>query len=252
MSGAGSATRRRRARGSSATSRRRTPGALGGAWWVWKQACGDPHVVGYPGASGSLNPTECPSGRPLGLVTGYTDLLRRAYPRFAPGRLTELRVGLEQRRVVAARRARATATAASRSGCRATASRTCSGRASPTCASSAAPGGWLASALRPRRLRAERRARRRPRRRHVSPAAALPLTPPHRHPRARPREAGPHPRRPPAEASGAASGGIVLDLRGAPKGRIVVRIRLRGGRVERRVYRTCLPNPRRSARPGGR
>ncbi|MDQ5809006.1 MAG: glycoside hydrolase family 5 protein, partial [Actinomycetota bacterium] len=65
--------------------------AIGGAWWVWKQACGDPHVVGYPGASGSLNPTECPSGRPLGLVTGYTDLLRRAYPRYAPGRITELR-----------------------------------------------------------------------------------------------------------------------------------------------------------------
>ena len=63
---------------------------LGGAWWVWKQACGDPHVVGYPGASGSLNPTDCPSGKPQGLVTGYTDLLRRAYPRFAPGRLTAL------------------------------------------------------------------------------------------------------------------------------------------------------------------
>ena len=37
---------------------------LGGAWWVWRQACGDPHVVGYPGASGSLNPAECPSGQP--------------------------------------------------------------------------------------------------------------------------------------------------------------------------------------------
>ena len=57
---------------------------------MWKQACGDPHVVGYPGASGSLNPTACPSGEPQGLVTGYTDLLRRAYPRFAPGRLTAL------------------------------------------------------------------------------------------------------------------------------------------------------------------
>jgi endoglycosylceramidase len=65
--------------------------AIGGAWWVWKQACGDPHVVGYPGASGSLNPTSCPDGRPLGLVTGYTDVLRRAYPRAAPGRITSLR-----------------------------------------------------------------------------------------------------------------------------------------------------------------
>lgn len=65
--------------------------ALGGAWWVWRQACGDPHVVGYPGASGSLNPQECPSGRQLPLVTGYTDVLRRAYPRHAPGRLGRLR-----------------------------------------------------------------------------------------------------------------------------------------------------------------
>ena len=71
---------------------------LGGAWWVWKQACGDPHVVGYPGASGSLNPTDCPSGKPQGLVTGYTDLLRRAYPRFAPGRLTELESDSKSRR----------------------------------------------------------------------------------------------------------------------------------------------------------
>ena len=90
-SGAGSASRPTRARGWSATCAQEDARRLGGAWWVWKQACGDPHVVGYPGASGSLNPTECPSGRPLGLVTGYTDLLRRAYPRYAPGRITALR-----------------------------------------------------------------------------------------------------------------------------------------------------------------
>jgi endoglycosylceramidase len=65
--------------------------AVGGAWWVWKQACGDPHVAGYPGASGSLNPTTCPQGEQLPLVTGYTDVLRRAYPRAAPGRITALR-----------------------------------------------------------------------------------------------------------------------------------------------------------------
>lgn len=71
---------------------------VGGAWWVWRQACGDPHVVGYPGASGSLHPTACPSTKPLGLVTGYTDVLRRAYPRFAPGRLTALRSDFESGR----------------------------------------------------------------------------------------------------------------------------------------------------------
>ena len=65
--------------------------AIGGAFWVWKQACGDPHTVGYSGAAGALNRLECPGDRPLGLNTTFTKVLGRAYPRFAPGRITTLR-----------------------------------------------------------------------------------------------------------------------------------------------------------------
>jgi endoglycosylceramidase len=67
--------------------------AIGGAFWVWKQACGDPHTVGYSGAAGALNRLECPGDRPLGLNTTFTRVLGRAYPRFAPGRITALRAG---------------------------------------------------------------------------------------------------------------------------------------------------------------
>jgi endoglycosylceramidase len=64
---------------------------LGSAWWVWKSACGDPHVAGQPTFAGSLNPVACPSGAPLGQVAEYASVLSRAYPRAAPGRLTALR-----------------------------------------------------------------------------------------------------------------------------------------------------------------
>jgi endoglycosylceramidase len=63
---------------------------IGGAWWVWKQACGDPHVSGAPTFSGSLNPVSCPGDKPLGLEQTYTTLITRPYPRFAPGRLGTL------------------------------------------------------------------------------------------------------------------------------------------------------------------
>lgn len=65
--------------------------AIGGAFWVWKQACGDPHTVGYSGAAGALNRLQCPGDKPLGLNTTFTAVLSRAYPRFAPGRITSLR-----------------------------------------------------------------------------------------------------------------------------------------------------------------
>jgi endoglycosylceramidase len=63
----------------------------GSAWWVWRQTCGDPHVAGAPTFSGSLNRYACPGSRPLGLNTTFTTLLGRARPRFAPGRLTQVR-----------------------------------------------------------------------------------------------------------------------------------------------------------------
>lgn len=37
----------------------------GGAWWVWRQACGAPHTLGDGGAvtAGGLNRLHCPDGR---------------------------------------------------------------------------------------------------------------------------------------------------------------------------------------------
>lgn len=62
----------------------------GSAFWVWRQACGDPHTVGYNGAAGALNRLDCPGDRPLGLAAPTVEVLSRAYPRAAPGRLTAL------------------------------------------------------------------------------------------------------------------------------------------------------------------
>jgi endoglycosylceramidase len=233
--------------------------AIGGAWWVWKQACGDPHVVGYPGASGSLNPTECPSGRPLGLVTGYTDLLRRAYPRYAPGRITALESDWKTGRFTVSGRAEEAGRGRS------------AGRARSAAAScklevwvperepnlsaenvddlrvERRPGGFLATGC----ARGDYTLRGAP-----AEAAPPPATPCRSRRRIvinararvlRVRTRGVKPRS--ARRSGRR---VVLDLRGAAKGRIVVTLKLRGGRTERRVYRTCRPNPRRSARPGAR
>ena len=67
----------------------------GGAWWQWKQACGDPHGIGTPGSptpsrSGNLVILDCPANTEAGLVGEYLPILGRAYPRAAPGRLTSL------------------------------------------------------------------------------------------------------------------------------------------------------------------
>jgi endoglycosylceramidase len=67
----------------------------GGAWWDWKQACGDPHVIGTPGGqpsgvSPSLNRFACPSGRTLGRPAQFVRVLSRAYPRAAPGQLASV------------------------------------------------------------------------------------------------------------------------------------------------------------------
>ncbi|HEV3000727.1 MAG TPA: cellulase family glycosylhydrolase [Solirubrobacteraceae bacterium] len=220
---------------------------LGGAWWVWKQACGDPHVAGYPGASGSLNPTECPSGRPLGLVTGYTDLLRRAYPRFAPGRLTELRSDWRSGRWSLRGRA-------GDGSCRL---EVWVPDGEPDLAADGVgdlraerrPGGWLVTGC----ARGAYALSGAPAEASRAPAAAAPCRSRRRiviHARGRVvrvRTRGVRPRRVTARGRR-----VVVDLRGSRRGRIVVTIRLRGGRVERRVYRTCRPNPRRSARPAGR
>jgi endoglycosylceramidase len=221
---------------------------LGGAWWVWKQACGDPHVVGYPGASGSLNPTECPSGRPLGLVTGYTDLLRRAYPRFAPGRLTALESDWRTGRWSLRGRA-------GDGSCRLEVwvperEPNLSADGVGDLRTERRPGGWLVTGC----ARGDYALRGEPGEAGAGgPATTSPCRSRRRiviHARGRVvrvRTRGVKPRRVTRRGRR-----IVLDLRGSRKGRIVVTIRLRGGRTDRRVYRTCGFSPRRSARPAAR
>lgn len=69
--------------------------AYGGAWWDWKQACGDPHVAHAPDGvpepvSGSLNRYSCPDQTNLGIDPAFGDVLSRPVPRAVPGRITRL------------------------------------------------------------------------------------------------------------------------------------------------------------------
>jgi endoglycosylceramidase len=71
----------------------------GGAWWQWRQSCGDPHAVRWSGGqvvSGSgtsthLNLLSCPGNVDLGPNDAFLDIVGRGYPRAAPGRLVEVR-----------------------------------------------------------------------------------------------------------------------------------------------------------------
>lgn len=69
--------------------------AVGGAWWSWKQACGDPHVVNRPGAepspvSPSLNRYTCPDQVMSAPDPAFAEVLSRPVPRAVPGRITKL------------------------------------------------------------------------------------------------------------------------------------------------------------------
>jgi len=71
----------------------------GGAWWQWRQSCGDPHAVAWSagqvvapsGTQTHLNLLGCPGNVDLGSNDAFLDILGRGYPRAAPGRLLELR-----------------------------------------------------------------------------------------------------------------------------------------------------------------
>jgi endoglycosylceramidase len=71
----------------------------GGAWWQWRQSCGDPHavawsgdeVVSHSGTETHLNLLGCPGNLDLGPNDAFLDILGRGYPRAAPGRLVEVR-----------------------------------------------------------------------------------------------------------------------------------------------------------------
>lgn len=70
---------------------------LGGAWWQWRQPCGDPHSIEWGvGCSGQatithLNRLQCPGDVDLGPTEDFLRVLGRGYPRATPGRLTRLR-----------------------------------------------------------------------------------------------------------------------------------------------------------------
>jgi len=62
---------------------------LGGAWWQWRQACGDPHTLDNPERKTSdqlhLNGVTCPGDGDKGITKAYALVLSRAFPRSAPG-----------------------------------------------------------------------------------------------------------------------------------------------------------------------
>ncbi|MFC4906383.1 glycoside hydrolase family 5 protein [Actinomadura gamaensis] len=62
---------------------------IGGAFWVWKQACGDPQNGTEP-IGGGLNKVDCATGEDLPRDPVAVRALSRAYPRAAPGVLTHL------------------------------------------------------------------------------------------------------------------------------------------------------------------
>ena len=67
----------------------------GGAWWSWKQACGDPHVIHRPGGapeavSPSLNRIACPGQVASAPDPAFARVLGRPAARRVPGRITTL------------------------------------------------------------------------------------------------------------------------------------------------------------------
>ncbi|MEA2494494.1 MAG: endoglycosylceramidase [Thermoleophilaceae bacterium] len=79
----------------------------GGAWWDWKQSCGDPHMFGdgdstQPGSeSPSLNRFRCPGNEPLGIPPTTGRVLARPYVRMAPGRIASMTSDPAKRTLVA-------------------------------------------------------------------------------------------------------------------------------------------------------
>ena len=65
---------------------------LNGAWWQWRQPCGDPHSVGPVGDYEviHLHGLACPGDRDLGPTEPFMRALRRGYVRSAPGRIRTL------------------------------------------------------------------------------------------------------------------------------------------------------------------
>lgn len=72
--------------------------AIGGAWWQWRQSCGDPHgvrwegseVVSFEATSTHLNLLDCPDNANPRPNEAFLDVLGRGYPRATPGRIVDL------------------------------------------------------------------------------------------------------------------------------------------------------------------
>lgn len=71
--------------------------AQGGAWWQWRQPCGDPHSLHRDGDGWEpndtvvhLNTLDCAQGVDLGPTEEFLALLGRGYPRAVPGRIALL------------------------------------------------------------------------------------------------------------------------------------------------------------------
>jgi endoglycosylceramidase len=68
---------------------------VGGTWWQWKQACGDPHSIAARAPAPDaviyqFNAIGCPGDHDMGPVPEWQPILSRAYPRAAPGVLRSL------------------------------------------------------------------------------------------------------------------------------------------------------------------
>lgn len=72
---------------------------LGGAWWQWRQPCGDPHSIPWGGWGATepgsevvthLHRLGCPGDVDLGPTEELLAIVGRGYPRATPGRLDEL------------------------------------------------------------------------------------------------------------------------------------------------------------------
>lgn len=72
--------------------------AMGGAWWQWRQPCGDPHSIplgGYKATASTgqqihLHGVGCPGDKDLGPTEPLLRVVRRGYPRVTPGRISLL------------------------------------------------------------------------------------------------------------------------------------------------------------------
>jgi endoglycosylceramidase len=79
----------------------------GGAWWQWRQSCGDPHAVQWrdgavvppDGVETHLNLLQCPGNVDLGPNDAFLDIVGRGYPRATPGRLDSVTSDIETGRL---------------------------------------------------------------------------------------------------------------------------------------------------------